>query len=272
VTVIAIKVTPQGGSPALPASLVATIIAAVLLTAACQGKGVAGSCSDVAGCGGNLVGTWTVSGFCQYLVNAASTNGPLPAGYTTPQTPSLSTTPAPEVTTGDWCQGLDILPTDGGIMIANTNFFAPPSQFASGTVQFKDDQTYTFNLTSVAQVTEHLSRACIQAHGASPTCKGLEEALLAVPNPNYSDLHCNDATDGCDCSLQLGDSGFDTGTWALDQSLSVVYESSGTPGKSPQAATYCVNGSDLTLSGYDGATLAGGPAGLRTLKATRTGP
>jgi hypothetical protein len=248
--------------------------AAAMSISGCQGKGVGGTCADVPGCGGDLVGSWKVDGYCQYTVNQPSTNPPLPAVETTPQTPSFADQ-APQVTTGDWCQGVVIVPGDGGVTIANPIFFEPPSIFMMGTVLFNADNTYTFNL--VARTTEHLTKACIQAHGATTSCAGLQAAFLAVKNSNYSDVSCADASDGCDCTLDLGDSGFESGAWSLDATKTVVFETGMHSNDGPQAASFCVgkdaNGTDtLTLSGYNGATLAGGPAGLRTLTATRTSP
>src|SRR5579862_4883635 len=129
--------------------------AASMSMSGCQGKGVGGSCADVPGCGGDLVGTWQVDGYCQYTVNQPSTNPPLPAVETTPQTPSLADE-TPQVTTGDWCQGIIITPGDGGVTIANPSFFPPPSVFMTGTLLFSPDNTFTFNLPSVARTTEHL--------------------------------------------------------------------------------------------------------------------
>jgi hypothetical protein len=259
-------------------ALVTTAFVLLAVSAAgCEAKGVGGgSCADLHGCGGNFVGDWLVNGACQYLVNSPETSPPLPPGYTTPQNSSV--VQPVQTNTGDWCQGLVLLPDStmpGGLMIGNTNFFEAPEKFMMGTLEFRSDNTYTFALTSVAASTEHLSQACIQAHGASPTCADLEMALAMAPNPNYNNVHCSDSTadgGGCDCSLQIGDSGFDQGTWALDSTQPVVYETSTNAGKGPQAASFCVSpdNTQLTLSGLDGATLIGGPAGLRTLTATRT--
>jgi hypothetical protein len=258
------------GSKALPTLLVVL----TSLLAACQGKGVGGSCADQPGCGGNLVGSWTVDGFCQYLVNNSATSSNQAPQVTTPQTPSLAT-PLPKTSTGDWCQGLIVLPAmGGGIMVANTNFFPAPSKFVMGTLKFDVSGMYTSMLTSIADSHPHLTQACIQAYGATTDCAGLQAALKAGTNPNYNaeTLTCNVASDGdgCDCDVQLGDSGSDTGAWALDSTQTVVYQTSTNAGKGPQAASFCVNGDELTLSGYNGATLAGGPAGLRTLTAKRT--
>jgi hypothetical protein len=258
----------------------ATLVVAVAgLLAACEGKGVGGSCADQAGCGGNLVGMWQVDGYCQYLVNGASSDPPTQPDLITPQTPSLAT-PLPTTSTGEWCQGLVVVPAmGGGVMVANTNFFPTPSQFVMGTVEFDMGGVYTFRLTSVATSHVHLTQSCIDAYGASTDCAGLVAALKAGVNPNYNKdtLTCNVATDGdgCDCDVQLGDSGFDQGTWALDTTQTVVYATSTNSGYGPRAASFCVNGdgdSHLTLSGYNGATLPGGPAGLRTLTATRIAP
>jgi hypothetical protein len=246
------------------------LVIAAASVSACQGKGVGGSCADVAGCGGNLVGKWQVNGFCQYEVDPPSSTNTLPAGYTTPQTPTLAS-PMPTTNTGDWCQGLVVIPADGGAM-ATAGFFQPPSNFMTGTLDFEDDGTYQFMLTGIANTVAHFSLACIAAHGAAISCTALATDLNAVPNVNYTNVRCSNASDGgCDCSLSLGDSGFDHGTWALDSTKTVVYETSTNAGKGPQAASFCVDqdNNTLTLSGYDGATLIGGPAGLRTLTASR---
>lgn len=266
----------KGAAPRWLAILMAALVGSVAMSG-CQGKGVGGSCSDVAGCGGNLVGSWTANGFCQYAVNAPATDPSMNRGYTTPQSPSLAGADdqASAVTTGDWCQGLVILPGDGGIQIAHTNFSPPPLVLMSGTLQFSANNTYIFNLPSIAKTTEHLSRACIEAHGATTSCADLGAALAARRSINYANVSCADSSDGgCDCSLQLGDSGFDSGTWAVDQTNGIVYETSTNAGKGPRAASFCVTSDQngLTLGGYDGATLDGGPAGLRTLTATRAGP
>ncbi len=263
------------GSKSILATLAALVAFSGLL-AGCQGKGVGGSCADQAGCGGNLLGNWTVDGFCQYLVNPPATSSNQSPGITTPQTPSLAT-PLPKTSTGDWCQGLMVVPAmGGGITIAYTNFFEPASQFVMGTLEFDMGGMYKSMLTSVAESHVHLSQACIAAYGATTDCAGLQAGLKAGNNPNYNaeTLTCVVASDGdgCDCDVQLGDSGSDTGAWALDSTQTVVYQTSTNAGKGPQAASFCVKGDELTLSGYDGATLAGGPAGLRTLTAHRTTP
>ena len=264
------------GASSVPAAVMIALVGAAAFLSGCQGKGVGGSCADVPGCGGDLVGSWKVDGYCQYTVNLPPTNPPLPAVETTPQTPSFADQ-APQVTTGDWCQGVVIVPGDGGVTIANPSFFEPPSIFMMGTLSFSADNTYTFNL--IARTTEHLTQACIQAHGAMTSCVGLQAAFLAVKNSNYSDVSCAAASggDGCDCTLDLGDSGLESGAWSLDATKTVVFETGTHSDNGPQAASFCVgknaSGTDtLTLSGYNGATLAGGPAGLRTLTATRTSP
>ena len=265
------------GPNSLSAAVVALIAVAGLL-GACQGNGVGGSCADQPGCGGNLVGTWKVDGFCQYLVNNPTMSSNQSPGITTPQTPSLAT-PLPKTSTGDWCQGLIVVPAmGGGIMIANTDFFPVPSQFVMGTLEFDMGGMYKSMLTSVADSHVHLTQACISAYGATTNCAGLQAALKSGNNPNYNAeaLTCVVASDGdgCDCDVQLGDSGSDTGAWALDSTQTVVYQTSTNGGKGPQAASFCVSSDNdhLTLSGYNGATLAGGPAGLRTLTASRMTP
>jgi hypothetical protein len=186
------------------------------------------------------------------------------------------------MSTGDWCQGLKIVPAmGGGIMIANTNFFQTPAKFVMGTIDFDVGGMYTSMLTAISESHAHLSQACLQAYGATTDCAGLQAALKAGTNPNYNAeaLTCNTASngDGCDCDVQLGDSGSDTGAWALDSTQTVVYQTSTNAGSGPKPASFCVSADNnhLTLSGYNGGSLAGSPnggTGLRTLTAFRTAP
>jgi len=245
-------------------------LCAVLAVSGCSGKGVAGSCKDIAACGGDPTGTWTIGNVCQFDVTSPPLlMSPTAPGYLTPQTPALAD-PAPNPTTaGDWCSGLIYLPPPAagmGSPVAGIQFWPAPLAFSGGSVAFEADHNYTVITTLDAAQTTHFSQACLQAYGAKPSCAELTTGLQTVSNPNYQNLECRDASDGgCDCDYTLEGTGSDSGTWAVKGNQIIEYSSSS--GKPPQAVDFCVDGSTLTLGGANGASL--GTAGLRSLTATK---
>jgi hypothetical protein len=265
----------MNGKRHLGVGLAALVIASTL--PACGGKGVGGTCSDIAGCGGNLVGTWKVTGFCQFDVpEAPSSKSSLAPGYTTPQTPSLAMAVPPTPTSGDWCQALVYRPASAATQFQNLSLYPPPQKFTDGSLTFSgDDHRYMFVTTNVAHTKAHLAPSCLLAYGGNPTCAQLTDAIVNSANPNYQNVMCNPASDGgCDCDVDIAGTGSDNGTWSLDSSQTIVVRYSDSNGKDPQEESFCVTsqgGVDtLTFGGYDGASI--GSLGLRTLVATRVSP
>jgi hypothetical protein len=251
---------------------------ALLGTAGCAGKGTAGSCGDIASCGGNPVGKWTATGVCQFAVpQQPLLMAPAPPANTTPQSPNLAAPPPTPTTAGDWCSGLVYLSPqvvaaqqDAGTStgpVQQINFWSAPLNFQQATVAFNDDKSYSLTITVSSPETTHFAPACLRAYGANPTCDELTAGLLTAPNPNYGDLTCSTASDGgCDCSYVLEGTQGNTGTWSIVDNIMYAYNPlSQDP---PQAMNFCVSGAPgletMTLSGHNGAHLPGA-VGVRSM-------
>jgi hypothetical protein len=136
----------------------------------------------------------------------------------------------------------------------------------------------------------HFAPACLSANGFTPTCTELADDLetfftnaaasVAGSTAAYTAFGCKTTGDGgCDCeySYQLVLS--DQGTWSTSgdvlslKSLIAPYQYNGAQAATvepvqPMQATYCASTSQLTLTGYRGASLFEA-IGLRSMTLTK---
>jgi hypothetical protein len=258
-------------------AIVAACPFAVMVGAAsCGGNtGAQGGCPATPSCGGNVVGSWNVSQTCQYYPPRPTQ----PLTYTEytakppdPLVPPVQPLPS---TSGDWCSNL-FYPGPGSI--TDVELWHDTAKLHSGTVTFNGDHTYQTELVFTDPNSTHFNVACLQMSGFAPTCSELQTDLISfyamAKGQKFTNLQCVDASDGgCDCSYLYEVDLSDQGTWTTSSGLlyenSQAYTYNGMSVQEyqpqvPTAATYCANSGVLTITGNDGASLAG-VLGLRTL-------
>ncbi len=269
---------------------------ALLATAGCSGKGAEGTCVDGASCGGDPTGTWNVVGSCQFAVDQiAQSLGPA-ENVKNPQPPVLTASPVAATTSGEWCSRLFYAfnPTDPTVPTSHIREVdlphGAPALTSGGQVSFNPDSTYAVKLDFVGGNSTHFAPLCLQVGGATPSCSdlaanltqfyitkaGMDAQGAPIP-PTFINISCGDSSlGGCDCQYNYQVLLTDAGTWTnLGQVLTEASSPSSyqynaqpvaasqTPGRA-LAASFCVNGPSLTLSGYNGTSISDAP-GLRVL-------
>jgi hypothetical protein len=270
---------------AVQALLAVGSLAVAVGIAGCSGGGAEGGCAATPSCAGDPTGFWQVASKCQFL----PTQPAQPLNYTDymgrPPNPVVSPLQSLPTTNGDWCSNLDY-PAGG---IEEVILWHPAALLTGGSLWLKQDKTYVENLVFSTPATSHFTLACLQAEGASSTCKQFESDLIAffmMPQAQaqgISGIQCEEASDrGCDCSYKFEVDLADQGTWAADgqglmsmNSSPPSYTFNGTfipeyEPPVPVTASYCKSGA-LTLTGVGGSSLAG-ILGLRTLTMTSAPP
>jgi hypothetical protein len=259
-------------------ALVAVCPFAVMVGAAsCGGNaGAEGGCASTASCGGNFVGSWKVGSTCQFSPPRPTQPLTYTEYATKPQDPLVPPVQPLPSTSGDWCSNL-FYPGPGSI--TDVELWHETAILVSGNVTFNGDKTYQTNLVfQDTKSSTHFNVTCLQMSGFSPTCSELQTDLISfyamAKGQKFTNIQCVDASDGgCDCKYIYEVDVSDDGTWTTSSGL--LYENSQTytynglsvqeyQPQVPTAATYCANGGVLTLTGNDGASLAG-VLGLRTL-------
>lgn len=285
---------------ATPGTL-ALISLALLAAAGCSGKGTNGACVDGATCGGDPTGTWNVDGACQFPVDTiAQAFGPAEQ-VDHPQPPVLTASPLPQTTDGAWCSRLFYGVMDTDAMVMNSKIRevdlphgAPALAAPAGSMTFsKSPNKYSVKLSFAGAYATHFGPLCLQFGGATPSCAdltanltqyyltdakaGMMDAQGNPAPPAFTAINCSTASDGgCDCNYTYQVTLTDSGTWnnlgnAITESSDLgAYQYNGQPVAASQqpvkavAASFCVNGNTLTLSGYNGTMLSSAP-GLRVL-------
>ncbi len=173
--------------------------------------GSSGSCSNVSACGGNVVGTWSVSSAC---LDLSSSNLDI----------SLA--------------GLDPTSCKNVTMTGSLN--------VTGTWTANSDGTYTDGTTTTGSADLELPAGCLMLSGTTTTCDGISGPLSSL---GFSSVNCTNATSGggCSCTGTVQQSGL-PGVTSLNAMASGNYTSSGNTltidGSTPYS--YCVAGSQMT--------------------------
>ncbi len=172
---------------------VATVVfsAALGLTMLSCG-GSSGSCGKVQPCGGNVVGSYSVSVAC--FDNAALTM---------------------EIMAD--CPG-------ASINISGLN--------VSGNASFNADLTYSITETISASLSETIPASCLTMSGVTVTCAQLDQEIQSVvaQSPGtYQSAHCSGSS-SCTCSFVLAPQATsETGTYATAGTTITTTDSTGTP-------------------------------------------
>jgi hypothetical protein len=161
------------------------------ILSACGGG--AGSCGKVGACGGDVVGTYTISAGC---VNTAALNMQIIEG----------------------CAGAKINSYNTSI---------------TGSGSFNADMTYTLNETVTLSASETLPASCLTQDGLTLTCAQvdalLQSAILQDPTV-FKSAHCTGSS-SCTCTFTLAPQTMtQTGTYTTAGTTLTTLSSTGTPG------------------------------------------
>ncbi|HZL21206.1 MAG TPA: arabinofuranosidase catalytic domain-containing protein, partial [Polyangia bacterium] len=176
------------------------------------GTGGGASCPNGTACGGNAVGTWTVSSSCLTLSDE-----------------NLDITLA----------GLD--PT------SCKNVTIAGSLAVTGTWTTKSDGTYTDGTTTSGTAQLQLPAGCLQLSGTTTTCQRISGPLAGL---GFASVTCTDATGGgCTCAATVDQMG-GLGLLTADPQTNGNYTTSGSTLTNDTTAnySYCVAGNQLTLT------------------------
>jgi hypothetical protein len=183
--------------------------------ASCGGGGGSSACTDVAACGGNVVGNWKINGTCFNTGNAVMASG-------------LSST-CPSARTG------------------NTNVTA------TGTVSYKADRTFTQTTTTSGSVSVVLPASCLMQMGVTITCDQLNQVFKSTlansgsagASGGIPNISCSNAGGGgCSCTTSIpSQTSMTSGTYSTSGSVLTQNGSSD---------DYCVQGDKLYLRPHQG--------------------
>ncbi len=188
-------------------------------------------------CGGDPTGTWQVVASCS--------------------------TPAPPPMDPGPCAGISSFAPDANEWTGG--YLPRPSQPSSaslpGSVAFNADHSYQSVIRSSTEGTYHFDPSCLEVLQAQD-CDALTATLVTVSSPNYQDLSCTPAGQGCDCSYRYLYDWADQGTWDVQNGkLTLVSSLATTTSPTPTTtADLCVAGDSLQI----GAPYSGGEAGQGT--------
>ena len=179
----------MGGKRHLGVGLAALALATTL--SACEGKGVGGTCGDITGCGGNLVGTWKISR------GSASSTSPRRRARSrrSPRATRRRRRPASRRP----CRRPR--PRAIGVRRSSTARPArPPSSRTSRSTRRPRSSrtgrsrsaatitgTCSCRRTSLPHERTHLTPSCLMAYGGSPSCMALTQAIIDSANPRLSE-------------------------------------------------------------------------------------
>jgi len=164
-------------------------LSALVSTVSSCGGG-SGSCGKVQPCGGNVVGTYNISGAC--FDNAALT-----------------------MDIGMDCPGATV--NISGLKV-------------SGNASFNADLTYSVNETISASLSETIPPSCLTTNGVTLTCAQLDQSIQAVlvQNPGtYQSAHCSGSST-CTCTFTLAPQTMsETGTYTTSGTTITTTDSTG---------------------------------------------
>ena len=183
----------------------------------CGGGGGAGgsTCSNAAACGGNIVGSWTITSSC-ISIDASNM--------------------VPEMD----CPGAT--GTAEGFKV-------------TGAVSYAADLTYTANTTASGTIVVKLPAACLTQQGFTLTCAQVQQSLQAnLSGSDYSSATCSGSSD-CTCKLGLSpQASASSGTYTTTAAgLLTEVETGGEPSQSDYCVNgSTLTLSPHTMAGMDG--------------------
>jgi hypothetical protein len=186
-------------------------LALASILSSCGGGG--GSCGKVTPCGGDVVGSYTITAGC---INNAALNMQL--GSTSTSCPGLS------------------------VSVSGTN--------VTGSGSFNADMTYTVTETVKLSAVETIPTSCLSQSGVTLTCAQLDQALqqeIASGSTTISSGHCS-GTSSCTCSFTIpAQTTTETGTYTTSGTTITMTPSTGTT----SSDSYCVQGNELHVMSVD---------------------
>jgi hypothetical protein len=167
-----------------------------------------GSCENADGCGGDVVGEWTISSSCL----------------------DVDTT---QMMGSSGCPGVTGRASDWNV---------------TGSITFTSDLTYSSTTTVSGNVIVTLPATCLTQQGVTLTCAQVQDSLeSSLSGSDFSSARCSSsAGNGCACTVGLTPiSSTASGTYTT--TAAGVLTQTQTGGTSSSSA-YCVQGSTMTLS------------------------
>jgi hypothetical protein len=253
------------------ANTIGGVLLAAALAAGCGGTGTEGTCGTYPACGGgNPQGHWTLTAGCMNLVNTPFQQPSLPDQLMQPQT-ITEAPPQPQPTTsGDWCSNLVYEPTLSPAMpVRGVVLWHSPPVVHDGFVNLEVNGTFDAHIRFINHEFTHFDSACLTRYDTPKSCMQLGIDLAAyehsqpgfmfgttdnMGNVDASNVCTGDPlTTGCDCHYDYQGQAGEMGTWGLSDATTIVLASMGMT--EPQAASYCLTGGALQLTGFDGASL-----------------
>jgi hypothetical protein len=174
--------------------------------------GGSGSCGKVAACGGDVVGSYTISAGC---INSAALNMDIGGSSS--------------------CPGL-------AINVAGAS--------VTGSGSFNADMTYTVNETIKLTAVETIPTSCFSTGGITVTCAQLDQELqseIAAGSSDISSGHCTGTTT-CNCTITTAAmTTTQSGTYTTSGTTITMTSSTGTV----STDSYCVQGNELHVMSVD---------------------
>jgi hypothetical protein len=172
-----------------------------------------GSCGKVMACGGDVVGSYTITAGC---INNAALNMEIGGGSSS-------------------CPGLSLNATGTSV---------------TGTGSFNADMTYTVTEMIKLSAVETIPTSCFSTGGITPTCAQLDQELqaeIAAGSSSISSGHCTGGST-CTCTFTLpAQTNTETGTYTTSGTTITMTSSTG----KVSTDSYCVQGNELHVMSVD---------------------
>ena len=172
-------------------------------------------CTDLAPCGGDVIGTWAAAS-CELTVSGMADIALAGLGCT-------------------------MAPATGSLLV-------------SGTWTASAGGTYMDDTTTTGQVVHELAAACLMVSGFATTCDRVVLDSIGLPSPEPPAQQCvdNDATEGCTCTTTINQHG-GLAQISISAPTSGTYTTSGnelvrTADGVDTEYSYCVAGNTLTVT------------------------
>jgi hypothetical protein len=242
----------------------ASWIGCLILLWAATGCTTPETCAELATCGGDLLAgqsdkVWILSGACTNQLASAPV---IPSLVSQP--PTLGGEAPPRRTDTDWCSRMTMKPDKS---ISFIQPWYPELPIKSGTVEYKNDGTYSGSLTAGGPQELDLAAGCFATQGFkivtegtsttvdTLTCSDFTKALAnnaggVQSQANVSEVNCvGDGSGGCACTYNLLLYYGETGKYVVTGNVVEHYDD-GIANRPVSSANFCANGDSLQLSGY----------------------
>jgi hypothetical protein len=172
-------------------SVLGSTFLAVMILSGCGGSG--GTCGNTAPCGGDIVGTWTITSSC-VSADASMISSMIDTG----------------------CPGTTV----SGVHVN-----------IAGTVTYKADLTYTASSTLSGSESVTLPASCLMSQGVTATCAQLTQALAG--NAAFKSANCTGSSSCTCTVVLMDDTSTQTGTYTTTPAgLLTETAAGGTPDQS----------------------------------------